>query len=256
MNMFGLWIQCNIYLLLPMVVIGLGMSFLCMHSERMIRRIWGWSGIVVTGMIGTPIHECSHLFMALLFGYKIVDVKLFCPVAGKKTGILGYVTYKYRKNLLCRIGNFFVGIAPMLGGSLVIWFLFQLLLPDMAAGLKNVSIPNSYEAFQGFWQNMELMLQGIEGHVGHLIIFLILLIAVSLHMSISKADLKGAAYGVVFLEIVLVVLSVAASIANWNGVYRIFEMVTGFLWLSLSIGLAAACFTCLMISLIASIVRK
>ena len=253
--MFEFWIKSNLYLLLPLVLAGLCMSFFCMKSEEKIRRIWGWGGIVVTGIIGTPIHECSHLLMALLFGYKITDVKLFCPVSGKTTGVLGYVKYRYRKNLFCKIGNFFVGIAPMIGGSLVIWLLFYLLFPDTVMWMNDNMImgENMLEFLDrqytlGFGE----FVQTFAGHIGSTVVFILLLIAISLHMSISRTDLKGAAYGVIFLELVLLVLSLLQSVLQQSILDDALPMIIQGLWLTLAIGFAASCFTFVFIHLIPS----
>lgn len=61
----------------------------------------------ICGLIGTPIHELSHLIAALLFGHRIVGIKLFSWNSG------AYVSHSYNKHSAFQVaGNFFIAIAP------------------------------------------------------------------------------------------------------------------------------------------------
>src|SRR3989338_10199174 len=84
----------------------------------------GLKGILWTAWFGTPIHELGHVFFAKLFHHKITQISLFKP--NPETGNLGHVSHTYNKySLYQRLGNFFVGAAPMLFGSVgLIIFLY------------------------------------------------------------------------------------------------------------------------------------
>ena len=88
---------------------------------------FGWKSQLLTGWLGTPIHELSHAVMCLLFLHRIKDVALFRP--NEKTGTLGYVHHEFNpRNLYHQIGNFFIGIAPVIGGCLVLYLIMPLLV--------------------------------------------------------------------------------------------------------------------------------
>ena len=94
--------------------------------------MFGFNGILFTGILGTPLHELSHYVMCLIFKHNIVRVELFRPSSCKVDGVLGFVSHSFNKNSLYQqIGNFFIGIAPLVFGSIALIFSFKLLLPDM-----------------------------------------------------------------------------------------------------------------------------
>jgi hypothetical protein len=86
----------------------------------------GWY-LGLCGWLGTIVHELGHAFFCVIFGHKITDMKLFSP--NPETGALGYVKHTYnRKNIYQLVGNFFIGIGPILLGTVVIFLLAYWLL--------------------------------------------------------------------------------------------------------------------------------
>lgn len=187
-------------------------------------RLVGRAGptiLLITGAVGTPIHELSHALMCVIFGHKIDKIKLYQP--NSKDGTLGYVSHSFnRKNLYHRIGTFFIGVAPIIGGSGAILLLMALMLPDMSTSVwQNIGqVEGLY--FQEF--NLaavcEFLIMAWKvflcvfdlSYVGSAVwwIFIILALMISSHMELSPADIKNGVGG--FLLLLLLMLAVDAVI--------------------------------------------
>ena len=174
-------------------------------------RIVGYYGpkiLLATGVIGTPIHELSHALMCLLFGHRIVEIKLYQP--NSEDGVLGYVQHSFNtRNLYHQIGNFFIGIAPILCGSGVLFLLLFLLVPTAFEGVmaelgtvRTLTANPSLGGYCGlFW--------GIITSIFHLSyagdyrwwIFVVLALLIASHMELSGADIASGAKGFVFLAL-------------------------------------------------------
>ena len=114
--------------LIPGVLAG----FLVQECSRFIQQglisCLGRTGFIYLTMPGVVIHELSHLFFCLIFQHKIVKVNLFSP---QEDGTLGMVQHSYdSRNIFQRIGNFFIGSAPVWGGILAMCLASRLLLPE------------------------------------------------------------------------------------------------------------------------------
>ena len=72
------------------------------------------------GILGSTIHEIGHAIASAIFGHRIREFRPF--VLDPNAKVLGYVGSAHRPdNLYHHIGLFFVGIAPVLFGPLVIF---------------------------------------------------------------------------------------------------------------------------------------
>ncbi len=79
------------------------------------------------GWIGIPVHELGHALFCVIFGHRIDSLVLFDPKA--RDGHYGNVRHSYNKNNLWHLlGNLFIGIAPIISGTAVVWLLSVLLL--------------------------------------------------------------------------------------------------------------------------------
>ena len=121
---------------------GLALAF-AMHllagfiAERACRLIGRNAFLLIFGWLGTIIHEGGHALFCLLFGHRITAIKWF-DWSGSD-GTLGYVRHSYDRNSLYqRSGNFFIGIGPILLGSVVLYYASRYLLgPELFASLKH-----------------------------------------------------------------------------------------------------------------------
>ena len=159
-----------------------------------------------TGLVGTPIHELSHALMCLLFGHSIKKISLFGDSARSKT--LGYVEHTYyKRNLYQQIGNFFIGIAPILAGGGVILLLVRLLTPRMFFAMSAESVAlGSALLSNGDGQVFLSLLRGIGSLLLEFFSFdnfsdwrwwlcAIFAFSIAIHMEISRSDIRSGLRG-------------------------------------------------------------
>lgn len=157
--------------------------------------------IYITGLVGVPIHELSHLIIALLFGHKIKEVKFFQVNDENRT--LGYVNHSYNpNNIFHQVGNFFIGVAPIICGSLLILLLLKFFVP--------VSLENTNDLLNanGIFRFLKSIFSLNNFKRPEFYLFLYLVFSICSHISLSTADIKGAFVGVIFIFIILLVLNV------------------------------------------------
>ena len=169
--------------------------------------------LLLTGIIGTPIHELSHALMCLIFGHKIEEIKLFDPEA--EDGALGYVSHTYeKKNIYHQIGNFFIGVAPVLVGGLVVILLLAILLPEafgvISANIAELTEPGLYpisDLFAFLWTSTTEIFseKSLSDWPG--VLFIILALMISTHMEMSGSDIKSGLRGLGFILVILWILN-------------------------------------------------
>lgn len=177
-------------------------------------------GIVrLTGYIGTPIHEFSHALMCLLFGHRIKKISLFGDSRRSRT--LGYVEHTYyRKNIYHQLGNFFIGISPILAGGAVILLLVRLLTPDVYFSMR-AETGNIRAAFSAGMNEGALwaVMRGIGAMFVSLFsldsfmdwrwwICMVLVFSIAIHMEISRSDIVSGFRGLGVIAALLVVADI------------------------------------------------
>lgn len=190
---------------------GLAVLAILLHlvERRISRRLshrFGWRSVLVTGWLGVPIHEVSHLVACWIFGHRVVTYSLFSP--DPRTGTLGYVQHAYRRrNLYQLAGNFFIGIAPLVGASVVLLGALYLLLPAARPSLVGPATPEVGAQLVHTVNLAGATLRGIFTleHVAswQLWVFLVLALSVGTHLSPSWPDLEGAWPGLLLLALLL-----------------------------------------------------
>ncbi len=225
------------------IVSTVGVVFIFGSIIALLRRAFcavaGRSGpkiLLVTGIIGTPIHELSHALMCLVFGHKIKDIKLYQPRSND--GTLGYVSHTYnKKNIYHQIGNFFIGTAPVVVGGGLTVLILRFMLPDSFSSIfgeiellsktdigsfpivdflkfifysvKAIFAPENFASWQGW-------------------VFLFLAIMISTHMEMSTADIKNSMRGLIFLLILLLLTDGATYLISKDAFAAVNEATFSF----------------------------
>jgi len=194
-----------------------------------------------------------------LFLHKIKEVKWFTP--NSTDGTLGYVRHTFRKrNVYHQIGNFFIGIGPLLLGSGVIvglMFLFMYALmgnTDVATILGGGTGIGSY--FSSVWDVFTTIFHPANLINGWWWIFIILACTIAMHMDLSWPDIKGGLRGLSFITVILFIMNI---ILGFTGGAR--AVTNAFLWLSVSVvsfmAIAILLLTFLvLVSLVATLIKR
>jgi hypothetical protein len=176
--------------------------------------------LILFKLIGTPIHELGHAFFCLIFGHKIEEMRLFQP---SPDGTLGYVNHRYnRKNLYHQIGNFFIGIGPILFGSIVILLAAYLLIGKgvfaqnklSAEMLMNKPAQALEEAMKGLGNSFSVLFKAENFANWKFYVFLYLVFAIGNSITLSPPDLTGAGIGFLYFLLFLFLLNLATQ---WAG---------------------------------------
>lgn len=223
-------------------------GWLIAQCNRTFYRNFGRYGRTVcylTGAIGTPLHECGHALFCLLFGHKIHEIKLFQI---GDDGTLGYVKHSYnKKNVYQRIGNFFIGVGPILLIGAVLFLLAYLLLPDfvaeMVACMQIDSFTKDFGAvFTGLFRALEMFF--FSALDWRFWVFVLVGMFLALHMTLSKPDVQGAWSGILVLLAIVLLVDIILGVVGGN----VLSTVTG--WV-LTAGSYLLCF--LVLSLLISL---
>lgn len=176
-------------------------------THRQYARSIGWRGILWTAWIGTPVHELGHALLAILFRHRVHRISLFAP--NPATGNLGSVDHSFNpKSLYQRIGNFFIGAAPLFFGSAILTILLVLLVPNSQAILA----PTAYNgSFAALWAsiNRTLMILFDPGNIRqwNFWLFLYISLCIASHVAPSKADRRAIWSGLFWIAALLFCLN-------------------------------------------------
>jgi hypothetical protein len=158
-----------------------------------------------TGWLGTPVHEFGHAAFCVLFRHPIEKVRWYSPRA--LDGNLGFVNHTYDpKSTYQQIGNFFIGVGPIVCGTVVIYALLGLLLPH--------TLPETLASggiFDTGWQFLKSLFSVENFKSWQFWVFFYLSLCITSHMSLSPADIKGGLRGLVSFVLLLLGLNLVAQ---------------------------------------------
>ena len=204
------------------IIFGFILYLLSSMTRRIFAKTLGAkTELYITGWIGTPIHELSHALFCIIFNHKISDIKLFTT----KSDTIGYVLHSYdSRSWYQQIGNFFIGVGPIIMGTLIVYFLFLLLAPelkenifsvkidyDKSAGILNMiysGISNIFISILNIFANIikNIMVSQSYKNIGFWI-FIYLSISIASHMELSPADISHAWKGMLVIFAVSLILN-------------------------------------------------
>lgn len=245
-------------------------GFIISIINKLFYKIAGTSKAVIygTGIIGTPIHELSHALFCVIFLHKITEIKLF--QINSEDGTLGYVKHAYnKKNIYHLIGNFFIGVAPILIGTIILILLLKLMVPTVFDGIVDIinnfvkANTESFNFFDFVYLIGNIFIIFFKGATNWLWwIYFIICFFIALHMNLSKADLKGTVVAIPFIIIIFAAINfilyfIAKDAYNsylnvmWiGGMYLLSILLLSLLYSFISLGFA------LIIGLIRKIINK
>jgi hypothetical protein len=229
------------------VVFGLLIHFISHLTFRSLERSFGRGGTYLVSWLGTPVHELGHVIFCIIFLHRIVEVKFFEP--DPVTGTLGYVNHTWNKlNPWQLLGNFFIGIGPIILGCLVLFALFYFLIPDssqawneIVAGAKSLNSDGTAGSYLTVMQNSAFTLVKLIFTISNLStwqfwVFLYLSICIASNIRLSWSDLKisltglgcvilpfllGIVYSVLILALVMTVIGFVLTYIPAAAIYRL-----------------------------------
>lgn len=211
-------------LVVPLLVLAFAMNFVSLVTQRWAVGLLGFKGwLILFKVLGTPIHELGHAIFCILFGHRIEKVSLFCPAPD---GTLGYVEHRFnRRNVYHQIGNFFIGLGPIIFGCIVITLAAFLLVGNQVfAPIQDFSTGLSLEPFNvGIFLNslgptliaiLREIFSPAHFQQWQFYIFLYLVFSVGNSITLSPSDLRSAGRGFLFFVLFLLILN---GVTLWMG---------------------------------------
>ena len=206
-------------------IFGLLIHIVSQLTFKSLQRALGMKGVYLVAWLGTPIHELGHVLFCIIFLHKIETIKLFQP--DPVTGTLGYVTHTWnKKNPWHLLGNFFIGVGPVLLGCAALLGLFYFLIPGSPKVWDSIiattsQITDGYsigDYFNIFQESALPMLRAIFtlDNLGHwqFWIFLYLAVCVSSNVRLSWDDLKLTLRGLGCVVLPFLLVNLIAMLAG------------------------------------------
>ncbi len=220
------------WILGTLFVFGFILYLLARFTRTTYAKTVGWKlDVVATGWIGTPVHELGHALFCLIFRHKIVEMKLFSP--NSTDGTIGYVNHSYDKaSIYQRIGNFFIGVGPIIFGAVVLYAALYYLLPnakEVMAGIdaqSKVMAHANQSSFGAIFDSLRgTAIATLDSlftwsNFSHLLfwVFLYIAVCISSHMELSPPDIKGALSGLITIVLFFLLVNTIIMLLEVTGV--------------------------------------
>lgn len=196
-----LGVICGLVIVMPVVLGSIAVT-ISRANKRASVLLGGFYGQVIFGGIGVIIHELSHLIMALIFGHHIQSVSLLhVPNANDPNDRgLGHVGHAWNDaSLYQKVGNVFIGIAPVIGCTLTMVLSTRYLVPTVYnRWLSSIGDPQVMGQPSAWWQWL---------------LWIVLIVNISIGgYDLSAADLQNSRQGLIALAIIVLIVSFVASL--------------------------------------------
>ncbi len=208
-------------------VFGLLIHLVSRLIFRSLEKSFGRTGTYLVAWLGTPVHELGHVIFCLVFFHRIVEVGFFKP--DPQTGTLGYVYHRWdRRNPWHILGNFFIGIGPVILGCAVLLALFYFLVPGSSRAWDTVLAGMSAAGGGGVggylaaFGDSSLAMVKLIFAVPNLAtwqfwVFLYLSICVAANIRLSLADARGSLSGLGCVVLPFFIFNFIALLAGAAG---------------------------------------
>ena len=205
-----------------------GGSFVLSQIQKianwLIISLIGRTGMILLACPGVVCHEIAHAFFCLLFGHKITKMRLF--EVNLSSGSLGYVNHSYNPfSSYQQIGNFFIGMAPLICGSFMLFFLVEIFLTENMDSpfitSENYDLSVTVTLFDNITTNLDFFLITTQNIMIAIwdywiintwggLVLAFFLVSIALHASPSRSDLQGARQGSVFIVVLYFFINACA----------------------------------------------
>jgi len=230
----------------PLLIIIALLNLSAIFTARMSVRFWGRNLFLYGfGWLGCSVHEMSHAFFALIFGHKISEVELFKPNSNGES--LGHVSHSYnKKSIYQKIGNFFIGISPLLFGGIVLFLITWLIFGFNVVSLSSFRITShdftSYLLMKqigiGIWHSLlsyfTLVFTCAAAIWWKSVLIIYIIYSTGSSMTLSKSDVGSAVSGFLWFIVFFLVFNLLTLwIGNFVSVFltRIAGYISGFYFL-------------------------
>ena len=209
-------IQASILIILTIVLSAMAVHYINMKAVSFAQIQLSPSIIKIVILPSVVFHEMCHAAMCSLFGHRIEKISFF-----NSENQRGYVLHSYNiYNPVHRIGNFFIGLAPIILGAGILYLAGKYFVPTgIISGYKNalanpqsmlssIGLLNIFtEVYNGTIFFYSKLLNGGDIKWGSLI-YIYLVFVLSSAMRVSPEDARSTFDGIKILTIVIFIIHI------------------------------------------------